>query len=143
MTAVARELGINSALSSLREHAHGRVERRTVKVVTVNDLLFPHARQAIRITRSIRRAGSRHWTRRTAYAVTSLAAEHASATELAAIIRGHWRIEAVSLFHLGLVCLDEGLDGVDQQGRVVRAASDPAQDFPALELGVGSFTGSS
>lgn len=83
------------ALSSLREHAHGRVERRTVKVVTVSDLLFPHARQAIRITRSTRRAGSRHWTRRTAYAVTSLAAEQASATELAAIIRGHWRIEAL------------------------------------------------
>ncbi|WP_198048339.1 hypothetical protein, partial [Saccharomonospora iraqiensis] len=37
--------------------------------------------------------------------------------------------EAVSLFHLGSACVDEGLYGVDELGRVVWACSDPARAF--------------
>jgi hypothetical protein len=36
---------------------------------------------------------------------------------------------------------DEGLDGVDQAGRLAGARADPPQDFPALELGVCAFAG--
>ncbi|MGH3717187.1 MAG: ISAs1 family transposase [Micromonosporaceae bacterium] len=74
--------------------AHGRIEKRVVKVVTVAaGILFPHARQAIQITRKTRRLDSRKWTTEVVYAVTSLAFEQAAAAELAAFIRGHWSIE--------------------------------------------------
>lgn len=33
-------------------------------------------------------------------------------------------------------------DGVDEVGGLGRAGADPAEDFPALELGVGAFAGS-
>lgn len=74
--------------------AHGRVEKRTIKVVTVTTgILFPHARQAIQITRKTRRLDATTWTTEVAYAVTSLAAEQATTTQLATWVRGHWRIE--------------------------------------------------
>jgi predicted transposase YbfD/YdcC len=76
------------------DRAHGRVEKRSVKVVTVSaGILFPHARQAIQITRKTRRIDRKKWTNQTAYAVISLTAEQATATELAAWIRGHWNVE--------------------------------------------------
>ena len=38
------------------DRGHGRVEKRTLKVVTVNaGILFPHAAQAIQVTRKVRR----------------------------------------------------------------------------------------
>lgn len=74
--------------------AHGRVEQRRVKVVTVaTGILFPHARQAIQITRKTRKLKTKKWTTEVAYAVTSLTAEQATARELAAWVRGHWCIE--------------------------------------------------
>jgi predicted transposase YbfD/YdcC len=74
--------------------AHGRVEQRCVKVVTVaTGIVFPHARQAIQITRRTRRLDNTKWTTETVYAVTSLTTEQATATELATWIRGHWAIE--------------------------------------------------
>src|SRR5450755_3928601 len=74
--------------------AHGRIERRIVKAVTVTEgLLFPHAEQAIQITRKTRRPDSRKWRTETCYAVTSLPAPHAQPAQLAAWIRGHWKIE--------------------------------------------------
>jgi Transposase len=76
------------------DRAHGRVERRSVKIVTVaTGILFPHARQAIQITRKTRRLDSRKWRTEVVYAVTSLAFEQAAAAEIAAWIRGHWAIE--------------------------------------------------
>ena len=76
------------------DRAHGRVEKRTVKVVTVTTgILFPHARQALQITRKTRRLDSTTWTTEVAYAITSLAAEQATPTQLATWVRGHWRIE--------------------------------------------------
>ena len=75
-----------------RERGHGRTERRTLKVTAVAaGLAFPHAAQAIQITR--RRKVKRKWSRETCYAVTSLTVTQASPAELAAIIRGHWGIE--------------------------------------------------
>jgi predicted transposase YbfD/YdcC len=77
---------------------HGRVETRRLQVTTVAGLDFPHATQAIRITRRVRPLTSRRWRTTTVYAVTNLTAAQASPARLADWIRGHWGIEA--LHHL-------------------------------------------
>ena len=56
-------------------------------------LAFPHAAQAIQITRKTRRPGSRKWRTETSYAITSLPAAQARPDQLAKWIRGHWKIE--------------------------------------------------
>jgi predicted transposase YbfD/YdcC len=76
-----------------REHGHGRIEVRTLKVAAVAGLCFPHAAQAIQVTRRVRAPGSRRWRTVTVYAVTSLALGAASPAQLAGWLRGHWRIE--------------------------------------------------
>jgi predicted transposase YbfD/YdcC len=81
------------------ERAHGRIEKRTLKAVTVPaGLGFPHAAQAIHITRRTRpikpTSGKRaKWHTETVYAICTLPAEQAQPAELAAWIRGHWAIE--------------------------------------------------
>jgi predicted transposase YbfD/YdcC len=80
------------AACTRRERGHGRTERRTLKVSSVaRGLAFPHAAQAIQITRHRKVKGK--WSRETCYAVTSLTVTQASPAQLAAIIRGHWGIE--------------------------------------------------
>jgi len=76
------------------ETGHGRKEKRTLKVVTMTaGIQFPHALQAIQITRKIRKLKSRKWRTETVYAVTSLTAQQAQPHQLATWIRGHWSIE--------------------------------------------------
>lgn len=81
------------------ETAHGRREIRTIKVVTIAaGIEFPHARQAIQITRKTRPASARpgkksRWRTEIVYAITDLAPHEARPDELAAWIRGHWQIE--------------------------------------------------
>ncbi|HZC39523.1 MAG TPA: ISAs1 family transposase [Streptosporangiaceae bacterium] len=82
-----------------RELGHGRGEWRTLKLTAVaKGLPFPHAAQAIRITRRRRPLTSTistRWATETSYAITSLAASQATPAQLAAWIRGHWAIEAL------------------------------------------------
>ena len=67
-----------------RERGHGRTERRTLKVTAVaRGLAFPHAAQAIQITR--RRKVNGKWSRESCHAVTSLTVTQASPARLAAI----------------------------------------------------------
>jgi predicted transposase YbfD/YdcC len=79
--------------------AHGRREIRTLKVVTIAaGIEFPHAKQAVQITRKTRpvsaRTGKRgRWHSETVYAVTDLGPHQARPDELATWIRGHWQIE--------------------------------------------------
>jgi hypothetical protein len=61
-----------------RDHGHGRVEVRTLKVAAVAGLYFPHAAQGIQATRRVRASGSRRWRTVTVYAITSLALGTAS-----------------------------------------------------------------
>jgi predicted transposase YbfD/YdcC len=61
-----------------RDRGHGRVEIRRLQVTTVAGLDFPHATQALRITRRVRPLASRRWRTVTVYAVTSLTAAQAS-----------------------------------------------------------------
>ncbi|MEW1914735.1 ISAs1 family transposase [Kitasatospora sp. NPDC085895] len=89
----------------IRETGHGRGEIRRIKVATVNNLLFPHARQAIQLKRRRVNRRTGKITIKTIYAVTSLPAGRAAPAQLAALIRGHWSIEAVH--HIRDVTLNE------------------------------------
>jgi predicted transposase YbfD/YdcC len=75
---------------------HGRQEQRTLQAVTVAaGLAFPHAAQAIRVTRRTRLLSCGKWHAITVYAITSLSVIQAAPAQLAAWIRGHWQIEAL------------------------------------------------
>jgi predicted transposase YbfD/YdcC len=78
-----------------RDRGHHRVELRRLQATTIAGLDFPHATQAIRITRRVRPLTGRKWRTVTAYAVTNLTAAQASPARLADWIRGHWGIEAL------------------------------------------------
>jgi predicted transposase YbfD/YdcC len=82
-----------------RQHdrGHGRDEHRTLQAATVAaGICFPHAAQAIRVTRRIRPlSGQKKWRTFTIYAITSLTASQAAPAQLARWIRGHWHIEAL------------------------------------------------
>jgi predicted transposase YbfD/YdcC len=81
-----------------RQHdrGHGRDEHRTLKAVTVAaGLAFPHAAQALAITRRIRPLSGGKWRTVTVYAITSLDVSQASPAQLARWIRDHWQIEAL------------------------------------------------
>lgn len=76
------------------DKGHGRIEQRTIKVVTVAaGIDFPHAAQALQITRKTRTARSRKRRTETVYAVTDLPPEQARPHQLAQWICGHWSIE--------------------------------------------------
>jgi predicted transposase YbfD/YdcC len=76
------------------DRGHGRVERRSIKVVTVTaGLMFPHAMQAIQIIRRVRPMSGKRWHTVTVYAITSLTAAQANPAQLADWARGHWTIE--------------------------------------------------
>jgi predicted transposase YbfD/YdcC len=80
-------------LDRTRDCAHGRVELRTLKAVTIRGFGFPHTAQVIQVTRRVRDLRSRRWRTVVVYAVTSLTHAQASPARLADLIRGHWTIE--------------------------------------------------
>jgi predicted transposase YbfD/YdcC len=77
-----------------RDTGHGRIETRTLKAAHTDRLDFPHARQAIKITRRRETITTGKTTRETVYAITSLTSTHATAADLARLVREHWSIEA-------------------------------------------------
>jgi DDE_Tnp_1-associated/Transposase DDE domain len=76
-----------------RDRSHGRVELRTLKVVSVQGLGFPHAAQVLQVTRKTRQLHTNRWRTVTVYAITSLPFELARPASLADLLRGHWAIE--------------------------------------------------
>jgi len=78
-----------------RERGHGRDEIRRLQVMTVDGVPFPHAVQAIRVTRRTKALAGKGWRTVTIYAVTNLTGLQASPQHLADYIRGHWTIEAL------------------------------------------------
>ncbi|WTY47829.1 ISAs1 family transposase [Micromonospora sp. NBC_01412] len=77
-----------------RDRGHGRTETRTVKAVTLHTpggIAFPHAQQAVRITRTRTTGGKT--SRETAYLITSLPAADAQPTDLQHWARVEWLIE--------------------------------------------------
>ncbi|WP_225854900.1 ISAs1 family transposase [Micromonospora sp. ALFpr18c] len=90
-----------------RDTGHGRKETRTVKAITIHTpggLGFPHAQQAVRITRT--RTIKGRTTRETAYLTVSLPAEQAQPTDLGTWARSEWHIEN-RLHHVRDVTLRE------------------------------------
>jgi predicted transposase YbfD/YdcC len=76
------------------ERGHGRRDTRTLKAVTVKTpqgLGFPHAAQAVRITRT--RTVHAKTTRETAHLIVTLPAEQAQPADLADWARREWHIE--------------------------------------------------
>jgi predicted transposase YbfD/YdcC len=91
-----------------RQTGHGRRETRTVKALTVTTpggIAFPHAQQAVRITRT--RTTNGKTSRETAYYTVSLPAEHAQPIDLQQWARREWQIEA--LHHIRDVTFREDL----------------------------------
>jgi predicted transposase YbfD/YdcC len=81
-----------------RDRGHGRSETRTVKAVTLHTpggIGFPHAEQAIRITRTRTITRSGKTSRETAYLTISLPAADAQPIDLQDWIRREWFIEAL------------------------------------------------
>jgi hypothetical protein len=86
-------------LDRTRDQAHGRIEHRALKVVTVGHVGFPHAAQILQVTRK-RTVGVPHastrrrrWQTVVVYAITSLGFAQARPARLADLLRGHWAIE--------------------------------------------------
>ncbi|MFI6995872.1 ISAs1 family transposase [Nonomuraea wenchangensis] len=78
------------------ETGHGRREIRRMKICTVRpDLPFPHAAQAIQVKRRRTDHRTGKTTIVTIYAITSLPPGRITHARLAALIRGHWSIEAL------------------------------------------------
>lgn len=75
---------------------HGRSESRSIKVIDLDGMpaqvLFPHARRAIKVVRR-RRVGARRPSVEIVYAVTSVDHRAADSRLLAAWLQGHWAIE--------------------------------------------------
>jgi predicted transposase YbfD/YdcC len=80
--------------SVTREKGHGRAETRTLKAAHVSGLDFPHARQALKITRWRRDTATGKASRQAVYAVTSLTSAEATSGDLARLVREQWSIEA-------------------------------------------------
>ncbi len=79
--------------SVTRERGHGRAETRTLKAAHVAGLDFPHARQAIKISRWRQDTATGKTTRQAVYAVTSLTSAEATGRDLACLVREQWSIE--------------------------------------------------
>src|SRR5205085_421235 len=76
------------------DRGHGRTETRTVKAVTLHTpggISFPHAQQAVRITRT--RTVNGKTSRATAYLISSLPATDAQPADLQTWARQEWLIE--------------------------------------------------
>jgi predicted transposase YbfD/YdcC len=80
--------------SATREKGHGRAETRTLKAAHVSGLDFPHARQAIKVTRWRRDTATGRTSRQAVYAVTSLTSAEVTSQDLARLVREQWSIKA-------------------------------------------------
>jgi predicted transposase YbfD/YdcC len=78
-----------------RGKGHGRTEIRRIKAATVDNLLFPGARQAVQIKRRRTDRKTGRTTITTVYAVTDLTAEQVTPARLSELVRGHWGVEAL------------------------------------------------
>jgi hypothetical protein len=105
------------------------MELRRLQVTTVAGLDFPHATQAIRITRRVRSLHGRRWRTVVVHAVTSLTAAQASPARLADWVRGHWGIEA--LHHIRDVTFAEDASQVPATPQGYGQPAQPRRRHPA------------
>jgi predicted transposase YbfD/YdcC len=77
-----------------QDTGHGRAEQRTLKVLpTPEEIDFPGAAQAFRITRQRTELASGKQESHTWVGLTDLNAQHATPAQIAVLVRGHWHIE--------------------------------------------------
>ena len=81
--------------ATTRESGHGRIETRALKAVHVDRLGvdFPHAQQAVKLTRWRQNTRTGKIQRQTVYVITSLTSAQASPEDLARLVREHWSVE--------------------------------------------------
>jgi hypothetical protein len=76
------------------EQGHGRTAKRLLKATAIAaGILFPHAAQVLRLTRTVTDHKTNNTHTEVVYAVTSLTITDATAAQLAGWLRGHWAIE--------------------------------------------------
>jgi predicted transposase YbfD/YdcC len=115
--------------SRQHDRGHGRQEHRTLKAAAVAaGLGFPHAAQALCLTRQVRPLDGGRWRTITVYAITSLDAHQATPAQLAAWIRGHWQTGA--LHHLRDV-------GYGEDASQIRTGSGPQVMAALRNLAIG------
>ena len=76
-----------------RDRAHGRLETRTVKALTVHHFGFPTPRRQSRSPASVAACTPPGGGTETAYVITSLTLAQAGAARLPSNSVGHWQIE--------------------------------------------------
>jgi hypothetical protein len=81
------------------EAGRGRIERRTLRVTTIDPdtdgIDFPHAAQVYRLRRDVLGADRRPLTKQVVFGISCLSAEQAGPADLAGLIRGQWAVECV------------------------------------------------
>jgi predicted transposase YbfD/YdcC len=77
------------------DEGHSRVIRRSIWVTDAGEIDFPHVSRVARIRRDGYDAGGAQVSKEVVHAVTSLDENQATATDLAKLARGQWRIESV------------------------------------------------
>jgi len=81
-------------LDTSTEHGHGRSAKRILKATAIaSGILFPHAAQVLRLTRTVTNHKTNNTHTEVVYAVTSLTITDATAAQVAGWLRGHWAIE--------------------------------------------------
>lgn len=81
-------------LDTAIEHGHGRTAKRVLKATAIaSGILFPHAAQVLRLTRTVTDHKTNNAHTEVVYAVTSLTITDARAAQVAGWLRGHWAIE--------------------------------------------------
>ena len=76
-----------------RDRGHGRAETRTLQALPAPPGLFPHAAQALLITRTVHDLAGAPVSAETTLGITSLPPGAAGPQQLAGYVRGHWAIE--------------------------------------------------
>jgi predicted transposase YbfD/YdcC len=78
------------------DRGHGRLERRTIRVLPAPEGIFPYARQAFLVERYVYHPhDGRLVSAAAALSITCLSAKQAGPSELAGFVRDHWGIESL------------------------------------------------
>ena len=94
LEAVCQRIGAAAAApDKARDRGHGRTEERLLYLAPADGIVFPGAAQIFRIVRHVGGLDGQRTSKEIVHGITNLRPDQAGATELAALIRGHWSIE--------------------------------------------------
>jgi predicted transposase YbfD/YdcC len=81
-------------MDSEDDRGHGRTEKRTMRVASADDTLFPGARQVFRLQRDVGGLDKVRTSKEIVHGVVSLTADLAGPEHLNHYSRGHWTVES-------------------------------------------------